>query len=74
MKNTHTILKIIIILIFPLMVLGQEFQISSGSAVMPFTVDPFTKVIYYRNFFNYKTMSVNIDGSNELETFFPTVP
>ena len=56
------------------MVLGQEFQISSGSAVMPFTVDPFTKVIYYRNFFNYKTMSVNIDGSNEIETFFPTVP
>jgi hypothetical protein len=64
-------LKWLISLIFPLIVFGQEFQISYGSA---FNLDPFTKYIYYVDSFDYKIKSVKIDGSNIAETIFPTIP
>ena len=53
------------------MVLGQEFQIAYG---MGFSVDPFTELIYYVDSFDYTIKSVKPDGTNETQTFFPTIP
>ena len=64
-------MRYIIFLLFPLLAFGQEFQIAYG---MGFSVDPFTKLIYYVDSFDYKIKSINVDGTGDTETRFPTIP
>ncbi|MCK4558263.1 MAG: hypothetical protein KAV45_00665 [Calditrichia bacterium] len=64
-------MRCIIFLLFPLLTFSQEFQIAYG---MGFSVDPFTKLIYYIDSFDYKIKSINVDGTGDTETPFPTIP
>ncbi len=64
-------MRCIIFLLFPLLTFGQEFQIAYG---MVLSVDPFTKLIYYVDSFDYKIKSINVDGTGDTETPFPTIP